>query len=134
MPLTPDFWSSHTQSGRTTKSRRMYSSTTRGRIHRLQFPHVHGIFPAAAELLHYTPTEFDTEKSRIKFLAVLLPWIGLNAYDRYKHGWDLDESWVLLARQTISRFIPAPQTSLHSRPARDRVHYKVSTRSYFILL
>ncbi len=67
----------------------MYSSTTRGRIHLLQFPHVHGIFPAATELLHYTPIEFDTEaateKKRIEFLAVLLPWLGLDAYDSYKH-------------------------------------------------
>lgn len=69
----------------------MYSSTTRGRIHLLQFPHVHGIFPAANELLHYTPIVFDTEaanvteKRRIEFLAVLLPWLGLDAYDSYKH-------------------------------------------------
>lgn len=36
--------------------------------------------------------------------TVLLLRFGLDAYDSYKH--DLDESWVLLARQTISWFPP----------------------------
>lgn len=67
----------------------MYSSTTRGRIHLLQFPHVHGIFPAATDLLHYTPTESEpeagTDNSRVKFLLVLLLWFGLDAYDSHKH-------------------------------------------------
>lgn len=96
--LTPDFWSSHIQSGRTTRRSRMYSSTTRGRIHLLQFPHVHGIFPTDTNLLHYTPMEFDTEtcndKNWVKFLAVLLLWFGLDAYDWNKHYRDLDESCV----------------------------------------
>jgi len=62
----------------------MYSSTTRGRIHLLQFPHVHGIFPTDTNLLHYTPMEFDTEtssvtdKNGVKLFAVLPLWFSLD--------------------------------------------------------
>lgn len=41
--LTPDFCSSQMQKGRTTISSKMYSTTTRGRIHLLQFPQEQGI-------------------------------------------------------------------------------------------
>lgn len=60
-PLTSSFCSSHTQRGTTTSSPTMYSSTTSGRIHRLQLPQVHGMVapfrsgPAAPQRLGAGP-------------------------------------------------------------------------------
>lgn len=145
--LTPDFCSSHIQSGRTTRRSRMYSSTTRGRIHLLQFPHVHGIFPTDTNLLHYTPMEFDTETCNVtdtiwvKILAVLLLWFGLQCI-WLEQTLQRSRRIMCSASQIISWFLPMLSAAptyisyshcLVSRAARDRVRYKVSAQSYLII-
>lgn len=123
----------------------MYSSTTRGRIHLLQFPHVHGI-SFQRTLTSYIKLQWSLTQ-RHATLQIQTEFTGSSTaavwFRMHMTGIDTTEIQTNhVSSESNNQLIPPDafrrshthySHCLVSRAARDRVRYKVSAQSYLIL-